>query len=136
MEEILKRFRLKNGRSLRTDLFLVICIVGIMPGIIVSMILLSYCEDQAIQSRIRMVQNQCLVISNHLYMQGYPDMTDNASVDPELTQLSNLYNGRVMIINSDLKIVKDTYSLSEGKYMISEEVVKGLSGEGASTYDG
>ncbi len=102
---------------------------------IVSMILLAYSEDQAIQSRIRMVQNQCLIISNHLYMQGYPDITDNASVDPELTQLSNLYNGRVMIINSDLKIVKDTYSLSEGKYMISEEVVKGLSGEGASTYD-
>ena len=135
MERFIKRFGSKAGRSLRIDLFLVICIVGIVPSLIVSMVLLAHYERRAIGSRIRNVQNQCLVISNHLYMQGYPDVVDNPSVDPELTQLSNLYNGRVMIINSDLRIVKDTYSLSEGKYMISEEVVKGLSGEGASTYD-
>ncbi len=136
MEELIKRFRSKTGRSLRVDLFLVICIVGLIPGLIVSNVLLAYSEKQAVESRIRQVRDQCLIISNHLYMQGYPDMADNAAVDPELIQLSNLYNGRVMIINSDLKIVKDTYSLSEGKYMISEEVVRGLSGEGASTYDG
>ena len=29
--------------------------------------------------------------------------------------ISNLYEGRVMIVNSGLKVVKDTYALSEGK---------------------
>lgn len=135
MEEFLNRIKLKTGRSLRIDLFLVICLAGILPGVIISLVLLGYYERQAVESRIRLVQNQCLVIADHLYMQGYPDSPDNMTVDSELTQLSNLYDGRVMIINSDLKIVKDTYSLSEGKYMISAEVVRGLSGESASTYD-
>ena len=136
MEVGFKNFKFRIERSLRIDLFIIICLAGILPGIIVSTVILDHYERKAVDSRIRQVQNQCLIISNHLYMQGYPDVTDNTLVDPELTQLSNLYDGRVMIINSDLKIVKDTYSLSEGKYMISEEVVKGLSGESASTYDG
>ena len=132
----IRRFKFKPARSLRVDLFLVLCLVGILPGLIASAILLDYYGRHAVESRIRQVQTQCLVIANHLYMQGYPDSPDNSTVDSELTQLSNLYDGRVMIINSDLKIIKDTYSLSEGKYMISAEVIRGLSGESASTYDG
>ena len=135
METFFKRFKFLHTRSLRIDLFLVLCLVGIIPGLITSTVILDHFEKQAVDSRIRQVQNQCMVIANHLYMQGYPDSFDNTTVDSELTQLSNLYDGRVMIINSDLKIIKDTYSLSEGKYMISAEVVRGLTGESASTYD-
>ena len=135
METFFKRFKFLHTRSLRIDLFLVLCLVGIIPGLITSTVILDHFKKQAVDSRIRQVQNQCMVIANHLYMQGYPDSFDNTTVDSELTQLSNLYDGRVMIINSDLKIIKDTYSLSEGKYMISAEVVRGLTSESASTYD-
>lgn len=34
--------------------------------------------------------------------------------------LSNLYEGRVMIINKNFKVEKDTYGISEGKTIISE----------------
>ncbi len=135
MGSLFERIKNRTGRSRRIDLFLVICLVGILPGIIASLVLLDHYEKQAIESRIRQVSNQCLVIANHLYMQGYPDAADNSMSDSELNWLSSLYDGRIIIINSDLKIVKDTYSLSEGKYMISSEVVRGLSGESASTYD-
>ena len=113
-----------KGRSLRIELFLMICLVGILPGLIVCHVFLMNFKNQTVDSRIKQVQNQCLVVSNHLPLD-----------DSELDRLSSLYDGRVMIINSDLKIVKDTYSLSDGKYMISPEVVSGFAGESASTYD-
>ena len=115
---------------------MIICLVGIVPQLIIGLVFLGNYEKQSIDSRIKLVRNQCLIISDHLYTSGYLDAADNTIIDSELAQLSNLYDGRVMIINSDLKIIKDTYSLSEGKYMISAEVVRGLSGESASTYDG
>ncbi len=58
-----------------------------------------------------------------------------AVVDAELEMLSNLYEGRVMIINSNFKVVKDTYGISQGKIMISEEVIKCFRGESLSNYD-
>lgn len=127
---------IKRGRSIGTDLFLIICLIGILPCIIISTVFLKNYERRAVESRIKLVSNQCLIISNHLYANGYPDVSKNEVIDSELTQLSNLYDGRVMLINSDLKIVKDTYSLSEGKYMLSSGVEKALEGESSSTYDG
>lgn len=49
--------------------------------------------------------------------------------------ISNLYEGRVMVINSGLKIMTDTYGISEGKTIISEEVIKCFRGESISHYD-
>lgn len=135
MQEGLNKFKLKFSRSLRADLFVIICLAGIIPCVILSWVLLYGYERHAISSRTKLVQNQCLVIADHLFSAGFPEVTDNEIANSELAQLSNLYDGRVLIINSDLKIVKDTYSLGEGKYMISNEVAKGLSGESTAKYD-
>ena len=135
MQEGFRGFKLKIARSLRAELFMIICLSGIIPCVILSLALLHNYERQAINSRIKLVQNQCLVIADHLFSAGFPDATDNEIANSELAQLSNLYDGRVLIINSDLKIVKDTYNLGEGKYMISDDVARGLSGESTGKYD-
>ena len=47
-----------------------------------------------------------------------------------MSQLSNLYDGRVLILRDDLKIIKDTYGISEGKYLITDDVIKCFNGYG------
>lgn len=81
------------------------------------------------------VQNQCTIISNHLSTYNYLDNPNSDVVNAELEQLSNLYDGRVIVINSDLKIIKDTYSISQGKTMISEEVIKCFRKDITTHYD-
>ena len=49
--------------------------------------------------------------------------------------MSNLYDGRVLIINGNFRIVKDTYGISEGKTVISEEVIKCFRGESTTRHD-
>ena len=56
-------------------------------------------------------------------------------INAELDQLSGLYDGRVLVINNDLRVVKDTYGISENKTIISEEVVRCIKGENTSRYD-
>ena len=46
--------------------------------------------------------------------------------------ISNLYEGRVMIIDSSLRVVRDTYGISEGKTIVSEEVIRCFQGENVS----
>lgn len=131
-------------RSLRLRIFIIILIVGIVPGIIVGMGIIQNYEDQAVEKRIASVQNQLKIVANHLirndYMANYhsEEQSYRASrevTDAELEMLSNLYEGRVMIINSNFKVLKDTYGLSQGKIIISEEVIKCFQGETISHYD-
>ncbi|MCR5590295.1 MAG: ATP-binding protein [Lachnospiraceae bacterium] len=135
MRESIGKFRIKFSRSLRLDLFLIICLVGIIPGAILSEAFLSNYEKKAVETRIRTAKEQCLIISDHLYQLGYPDAAENGTASSELALISDLYDGRVMLIGPDLKAVKDTYSRCEGRYIVSAKAARGLLGESSSEYD-
>ena len=95
------------------------------------------------QQRISTVQNQLMIVGNHLISnnyfntkpQGYTSSVSRDVIDAELEMISNLYEGRVMIIDSSLKVLKDTYGISEGKTIISEEVIKCFQGQVTNNYD-
>ncbi len=131
-------------RSLRLRIFLLVLVTGIVPGFIVGAGIIQNYEDHAVEHRISTVQNQLRIVANHLisndYMRNYSsdEQVYRASrnvTNAELEMLANLYEGRVMIINKNFKVVKDTYGISEGKIMISEEVIKCFQGENLSHYD-
>ena len=126
---------LKIGRSLKLRLFIIIFLVGIIPCTIIYQVILSNYEDRAVKVRISDVQNQLKIIADHLITYNYLPDSSSEVINAELEQLSNLYNGRVMIINGSLKIVKDTYGLSEGKTIVSEEVIKCFKGSNTANYD-
>lgn len=127
-------------RSLRARIFIIILAVGIVPSVLMRYGILNNYEERAVEHRIATVQNQLLIVGSHLLANNYFDASKSdeksrAVINAELEMISNLYEGRVMIINGGLKVVKDTYSISEGKTIISEEVILGLRGERMSHYD-
>lgn len=56
-------------------------------------------------------------------------------INSDLIQLTNIYNGRVMVIDEDLNVVKDTYGLDEGRMDVSENVIRCMKGESTNSYD-
>ena len=121
--------------SLRTGIFIIMLIAGIVPAIILHAGILHNYEQKAVEIRANTVQNQMKVLSNHLVTYNYLENPDSEVVSAELELLSNLYEGRVLIISGNYQIVKDTYSISQGKYMLSEEVIRCLEGESITRYD-
>ena len=71
-------------------------------------------ESRAVSLRTAEIQNQCTILCDQLNSYNY--LVDNSSevVNASLTQLTNIYNGRVMIVNRELTVIKDTYALDEG----------------------
>lgn len=122
-------------RSLRTRIFLLMLLVGLIPSLCMQYGILENYENRAISVRTSEVQTQLKIIANHLITYNYLQDTSSQVINAELDQLSTLYAGRVLIIGGNLKVVKDTYGISEGKTIISEEVVKCLRGESMSNYD-
>lgn len=92
-------------------------------------------EQRAVNVRTSDISTQVRILANHLITYHYLQDTSSEVINAELEQLSNLYDGRVLVINADLRIVKDTYGISEGKTIISEEVIRCLRGESANRYD-
>ena len=80
------------------------------------------------------LQEQCRIINNQLTASGYMENPGSEVMDAELLQFSNIYDGRVLIIDSSLKIIKDTYLLEEGKTVVSAEVIRGFQGLGTTNY--
>ena len=114
----------KFFRSLRARIFIIVFLIGIIPGIVLRYGILENYEDRAISLRTSDMQNQLNIIANHLITYNYLTDTSSEVISAELEQLSNLYDGRVMVINSSLKVIKDTYGTSEGKTVITEAVIK------------
>lgn len=129
--------KLLSLRSLRARIFIIVLVIGIVPSVLMRYGILNSYEERSVQNRISTVQNQLMIVGNHLLSNHYfsSTKTNENVISAELEMISNLYEGRVMIVDSSLKVVKDTYAISEGKTMISEEVIRCFQGERMSHYD-
>lgn len=119
---------------MRVYLLVAFIVLGVVPLSMFTYILLNTYEDKAINNRRSELENQGYMLSNMLNSRGYLTTGEDVEVDSEVVRLSDIYRGRIIIVNSSLNIVKDTYSLEEGKYLISDEVIQCLQGIGAKYY--
>jgi len=113
-------------KSLRARIFIVVFFAGIISCEVMRVNILENYENRAIDVRTSEVSTQMKILANHLITYNYLSDTSSEVINAELELLANLYDGRVMVINDNLQIVKDTYNISAGKTIISEEVVSCL----------
>ena len=114
----------KLFKSLVFRLFVTLFILSVIPASIVSSVFLNAYYDRAIAVRTTDVQNQCKIISNQIVSSDYLNSNTSDTILGELSLISSLYDGRIMIIDQDLKVITDTYNLEASKTMIVEEVIR------------
>ena len=107
---------------------MVFILLGVVPLSFFSYVLLNTYEEKAFSDRVTELQNQGSILSNKLDQSVYLTTGDDAEISSEITRLADIYNGRIIIVNNNLNIVKDTYSLEDGKYLISADVIRCLKG--------
>ena len=129
------KFKEKIFRNLRFRIILIVMLAGLVPCTAALFGIVKFYESRAVELRTAEIQNQCTILCNQLNNYGYLSDTSSEVINSSLTQLTNIYNGRVMVIDKDLRVVKDTYSLDEGKTDVSENVVRCMKGERTNFYD-
>lgn len=127
--------KLKIIHSLKFRLFLLIVIIGILPGFVLRFGILTSYENRAVANRSIDILSQAKMLGSQVVTYNYMADSSVEIINAQLEQLSNIYDGRVLIINNRFQIVKDTYGLDTGKTIISEEVVKSFQGEEINKYD-
>ena len=128
-------FRDKIFKNMQFRFILFAMLAGLLPCLAALFGIVKFYESRAVELRTAEIQNQCTILCNQLNNYGYLSDTSSEVINTSLTQLTNIYNGRVMVIDKDLRVIKDTYSLDEGKTDVSENVVRCMKGERTNFYD-
>ena len=96
---------------------------------------INYYEKKAIDQRVRYTQKQCAVLSNQIVMNGFRNynmssLSDEAGENVfEVEQLANNLEGRILLVDSQFKILADTYNRNCGKYFVTKETIHAMQGE-------
>lgn len=125
---------LYNLKSMRVQVFGILLCIGLIPIIFLYSMTMNTYDTQMISQRTDELQSYGTVVSNLIVSSGYLSGHASAQVDSETEEIANIYQGRIIIVDKDLRIVKDTYGLEEGKTLISTEVVKCFDSSSDSKY--
>lgn len=122
-------------KSLKLWLILIFLIIGILPAAILRGGILRSYMSKAVSNRSIDILSQSRILGNQIIFNGYLEDTSSEIINSQLELLSNIYDGRIMVIDSSFHIVKDTYGVDEGKTIVSEEVIRSFGGEEISKHD-
>lgn len=131
--------RNKFIKNMRFRALIFVLVLSIVPLVIMDIVLLGIAREIMVQQKMDRLQGQCNILRNNLVTYNYMDLHDGddiemIAINAELSQLSGMYDGRIVIINSDFKIINDTYQMDSGKICISNSVIKCFKGENVSVY--
>ena len=116
-------------------LIVALIVVTISPLFIMRFIALENVEAQLRSKRMDELSSYALILSNQIMRSNYFAGDNQESVNNDLNQSASLYNARILIVNSDYKIVKDNYSTLDGTYSVSEETIRAMLGTEVRYYN-
>lgn len=122
-------------QSLKFRLIILLILMGSIPVIVLRAGVLNTYEDRAISIKTSEILSQAKILANQIVSNDYINNTSSVVFNAELEQFSNIYGGRIMIINDRFTVIKDTYDLDTGKTIISEEVIQSYMGNEIKKYD-
>lgn len=127
--------RLSNVfKTMKFRLGLLLILMAVVPGIIFLSIYFQNMENRQIGTLSQSLTSQAQLISSQIAEGGYLYGQREILFD-RLNALREMYAGRIMIMDSSMNILIDTYNIYEGKVLIWENALRSLSGETISEYD-
>ena len=124
-------------KSLKFRFIILLSLIAIIPGTVVCTGVLNSYADRAVALRQAEVLSQAKILANQIAQSEYLDTYGEGeeALLAQISMLTNIYEGRVMVVNGDFTVITDTYNLNLGQTIISEEVIRSFSGSDVVNYE-
>ena len=83
-------------KSLRTQSFCVLLLVGILPLVVFSTILMNTYRSKAVAQRVSELEARGTILCNLVISSAFFSNDSTEEVESELTQVSDIYDGRIL----------------------------------------
>ena len=123
---------------MRIQLFLVLLLIGCVPMFIFINIVSSRYESKAIDYRIDDISRRLDLLADKISQNRILYGEDNPDVTTEIRIIAEQYSGRVVLLNSKCRVLKDTYTsgtkgtTANVQYYVSEPVLLAMKGESSN----
>lgn len=97
---------------------------GVLSVLIMMYSLLAMYNSYARAARYDDVKSNTSMLANVINTSGYLYSQEGNTADDDINALADIYSGRILVIDKNLKIVKDTYNKENGKICISTDVIR------------
>lgn len=129
-------WKLRFSISLKILIVLLLVAFGTVPMVLSTETAVKTFEQRQTDSRMSEVQNRCQIISSKMTRTGYLNgEAKDGVIDNEIDTIANIYNGRVVVVNRDFRIIRDTFKIAEKRLHVAEEVIRCFKGESSSKYN-
>ncbi len=129
------KFRLPPVR-LRLILIVLFLLIGFVPVMLKGAILSNVYRQTLLEGRKNEIQNRSLILSARLTRAGYLRSAErDASLNAEMDAVASAYSGRILLIDQNYRVIRDSFQLAEGRYHVAPEVIRGFRGENGLTYN-
>lgn len=132
----IRKIKFRHSVSMRIPLVMILLLVGVVPMLIQSGMLIGSSEKNIIEDRMKKMQNQVQIISNKMTRTGYLNaIPRDTALESEMNIVADVFNGRMVVIGKNYKVLNDTFKLANGKTNISEEIIRCFQGENITKYN-
>ena len=122
-------------KSLRFKIVMIILVAGILPATCLTMLIINQYEKMTVEFRIQELQNSAALLRTEIINSSYISNGNSEQVEAEMYRIVSAYGGRVMIINQDFIVVRDTYTVDEGKTCLYDMVINSFKGKNTTVYN-
>lgn len=111
---------------------MVVFFVTLSSLIIYSGILMASYDKNAYEARVSTIREYGITIANNISALGIVNKDTITDFESEIKYFSNMYDGRTLVIDKNLRVLFDTFGLEKDKTLISEDAIASLSGKESS----
>lgn len=122
-------------KSLKFRLIIVFLVFLVVPPLAMGGLLIRSYNNRAITNRTSDILSQAKILADQIANSGYIDDVKQPGVNGRMELISNIYDGRILVVDSTFHIIKDTFDLDTRKIIISDEVAKCFGGEELTKLD-
>lgn len=122
-------------KSLRFKIVMIILVAGILPATCLTMLIINQYENLTVDSRIQELQRTASLLRTEIINSSYISNGKSEQVEADMYRIVSAYGGRIMIINQDFIIVRDTYTVDEGKTCLYDMVINSFKGTNSTVYN-
>jgi len=118
---------------MRSRIFVFGFLIGIIPSILFALGFSFVYENEVEKAEVLSVTGESQILGNDIITSGYLKSPTDDAVNITLDSVAQSLSGRILVLDRTLRVIKDTYSLYEGRTVIWDIAIRALSG--ATAYD-
>jgi len=113
---------------MRFAIFFVLAIFSIIIPLLFGKFMLESQSSRLWNQKTETIQSRCMMVAERIRSSGLQFTTMNEASETEIEQFASLMDGRIIVIDQNFRIVKDTFGIEDNRYLMTDDVLRVMAG--------